>query len=392
MKALSSTLLCLLLTCTSLKAELMVQKQQFNLAEFQTFNGNKIKQVKVGWESYGTLSPTKDNVILITHYFTGTSHAAGKYHKDDKQAGYWDKLIGPGKAIDTNKFFVLSVDTLANANAYDDNVITTGPASINPDTGNSYGLSFPVVTIRDFVNVQKALLESLGIKQLYAVAGPSMGSFQAIEWASAYPEWVPRMISVIGAVQSDAWTTAALEHWASPIKLDPLWLDGNYAKDKPPKAGLTQSLMLITQQALHPEFFNQVLAHESLESAPLNDIRANHKIVNWLKSRAQLRTANMDPNHILYLVRACQLFIAGHGRDLKQTLQQVKAKTLFLPASGDQLLLPYMAELGHQFIPKNQSQIVQLDGNMGHLDGLFNIQSQHQLIADFLSPSNKEQR
>ena len=139
---------------------------------------------------------------------------------------------------------------------------------------------------------KKALLESLGINKLYAVAGPSMGSFQAIEWATAYPEWVPRMISVIGAVQSDAWTTAALEHWAAPITLDPLWLEGNYPKDQPPKAGLTQSLMLITQQALHPDFFNQVVKHSALEQGPLQDIRAKHKIVNWLQNRAQSRHSN----------------------------------------------------------------------------------------------------
>jgi protein-S-isoprenylcysteine O-methyltransferase Ste14 len=176
---------------------LVVEKQVFEMPLFKTFGGQHIKDVKVGWEAYGTLNEDKSNVILITHYFSGSSHAAGKYNSDDAATGYWDSIIGPGKAIDTDRFYVVSVDTLANLNAYDPNVITTGPASINPDTGKPYGLDFPVVTIRDFVNVQKALLESLGISKLYAVIGPSMGSMQAIDWATAYPDW--RSLGVFSA-------------------------------------------------------------------------------------------------------------------------------------------------------------------------------------------------
>ena len=130
-------------------------------------------------------------------------HAAGKYKADDALAGYWDALIGPGKI---NKYFVISSDTLVNANWHDPNVITTGPASTNPATGKPYGLDFPVVTITDFVEVQKRLLDSLGINKLHAVIGASMGSFQALEWAVRYPEQVERLVHVIGAATMDAWT------------------------------------------------------------------------------------------------------------------------------------------------------------------------------------------
>ena len=138
-------------------ASLMVEKRVFEMPHFTTFGGKQIKNVKVGWEAYGTLNDAKSNVILITHYFSGSSHAAGKYDENDPAPGYWDSIIGPGKAIDTDRFYVISVDTLANLNAYDPHVITTGPTSINPDTGKPYGLDFPVVTIRDSVNVQKTL-------------------------------------------------------------------------------------------------------------------------------------------------------------------------------------------------------------------------------------------
>src|SRR5215207_5505268 len=176
----------------------LVQKNVFELPSYVTLHGATIRNIRIGWESYGTLNEARDNVVLVTHYFSGTSHAAGRYKSDDSLPGYWDAIIGPGKPIDTDKYFVISSDTLVNMNVKDPNVVTTGPASINPDTGQPYGMRFPIVTIRDFVNVQKALLDSLGITKLHAVAGPSMGSLQAFEWGAAYPEMVRRLITVIG--------------------------------------------------------------------------------------------------------------------------------------------------------------------------------------------------
>ena len=132
---------------TSNAPPMIVEKQVFEMPQYTTFGGRNIKSVKVGWEAYGKLNAAKTNVILITHYFSGSSHAAGKYHINDASPGYWDSVIGPGKAIDTERFYVISVDTLANLNAYDPHVITTGPASINHDTGKPYGLDFPVVTM-----------------------------------------------------------------------------------------------------------------------------------------------------------------------------------------------------------------------------------------------------
>ena len=371
------------------KDALIVEKQIFEMPHFTTFGGKQIKNVKVGWEAYGTLNDTKSNVILITHYFSGSSHAAGKYNENDPVTGYWDSIIGPGKAIDTERFYVVSVDTLVNLNAYDSSVVTTGPASINPDTGKPYGLDFPVVTIRDFVNVQKALLESLGISKLYAVVGPSMGSMQAIDWASAYPNWVERMISVIGAGQSDAWTAAALEHWATPITLDKNWNNGDYTKEQAPLDGLAASLMLITQNALTPSFFNEqgnLLDFKNVESAPLNDIRQSHSIVSWLRERAKARAKKMDANHLLYLVRACQLFVAGHQDGLEQGLASIKAKTLFIPARTDLLLMPYLSQSAHQELISNDidSTLVTLDGKLGHLEGVTNISAQAKAIRRFL--------
>ena len=167
--------------------DLIVEKKTFEMPSYTTAGGVTIKNVKIGWEAAGTLNADKSNAILVTHFFSGTSHAFGKYATSDAVPGYWDAIIGPGKAIDTNKYYVISSDTLVNLNAKAPNVVTTGPASINPDTGKPYGMRFPVVSIKDFVNVQRALIESLGIKKLDAVVGASMGALQAYEWAASHP-------------------------------------------------------------------------------------------------------------------------------------------------------------------------------------------------------------
>src|SRR5215207_8390759 len=203
--------------------DLIVEKKTFELPQYTTAGGATIKGVKVGWESYGELNADRSNAILVTHFFSGTSHAAGKYKPEDRAPGYWDPIIGPGKAIDTNRYFVISSDTLVNLSPKDPNVVTTGPATIDPATGKPYGLSFPVVSIRDFVNVQKALLDSLGIRKLKAVVGASMGALQAYEWAVAYPEMVDRIVPVIGAAGGDAYLGAWVEVWGAPIRLDPKW-------------------------------------------------------------------------------------------------------------------------------------------------------------------------
>jgi len=381
---LSFSVLSLVASSTASAEDLIVKKQRFTTNNFKTFNGNTIKQVNVGWEAYGQLNQDKSNVILITHFFTGNSHAAGKYSESDPLPGYWDSIIGPGKAIDTNKYYVISSDTLVNAGAFDKNVITTGPASINPDTGKPYGLSFPVVTIRDFVNVQKALIDSLGIKKLHAVVGASMGSMQSLEWAVAYPEMVERMVSVIGSAQADAWLVAGLEKWAAPIKQDPNWNKGDYYKDNAPKRGLQLSLATITQEAMHPGIFNASNPkHQTIDDKALNDITANFPVVDWLYSAANARVNVMDSNHILYLVRACQLFIAGHNNDLAGSLEKVKAKTLFLPATKDLLLYPAMSKKAHKLLGE-QSQYQEIEGMWGHLDGLFSINSKAEVLTTFL--------
>src|ERR687896_1282499 len=231
-----------LLLSTGAVAQLLTEKKFFTLPQYTTAGGKTIKNVRVGYETYGKLNAAGDNAVFIAHFFSGTSHAAGRYKPDEKTAGYWDAIIGPGKAIDTDKYFVLSADTLANLNVKSPTVGTTGPATINPDTGKPYGSSFPVVSMKGSVRVHKALVDSLGIKKLQAVAGASGGSIQAMEWAAEYPPLVERVIHVIGpGLDIHPYVIGLLDLWTLPIKLDPNWKGGDYFGGPEPSEGLAQA-------------------------------------------------------------------------------------------------------------------------------------------------------
>jgi len=381
-------IIALVLVAPAAAGELLVEKREFVSRDFTTFGGKAIPEVRVGWEAYGELNEARDNAILITHFFSGSSHAAGRYHPDDPEPGYWDAIIGPGKAIDTDRYYVISSDTLVNANVHDERVITTGPASINPATGEPWGLDLPIVTIRDFVEVQRRLLDSLGIDTLHAVIGASMGSFQAIEWAVAYPERVERVVPVIGGARMGPWEVALIDSWTRPIRLDPAWNGGDYYGGERPLEGLTTSLMLITQNALHPDFFElRFPGHDNLPAAALASVDGQFAVTEWLHQRARARAAVSDANHVLYLARASQLFTAGHGGDLGAALDRIDAPVLWLPAAGDLLLRPELAREAHRLMQAagKASRLEPLDGPMGHLQGVAGIGQAAETLRTFLA-------
>jgi len=317
------------------QSDLIVEKKTFELPSYTTAAGATIRNVKIGWEAAGTLNADKSNAILITHFFSGTSHAFGKYAASDKAAGYWDGIIGPGKAIDTNKYYVLSSDTLVNLNVNAPNVVTTGPASLNPDTGKPYAMSFPVVSIKDFVNVQKALVESLGIRKLKAVMGASMGALQAYEWAASYPDMVERVIPVIGTPGVDAFAIEWLDIWAAPIRLDPKWNNGDYYGKEPPLEGLKQSLKVITLHANHWEWADKTFGLAPAEEGkdPAKAMGNRFKIEAALDAVAAARATTSDANHLLYLVKANQLANADPAKIKTPMLLVYSPTDLVFPAT-----------------------------------------------------------
>lgn len=365
-----------------------VDKHVFEMSHYTTQGGDTIAPVRVGWEAYGELNDAADNAILITHFFSGTSHAAGRYSGEDV-AGYWDAIIGPGKPLDTNRYFVVSSDTLVNLNAGDPRVTTTGPASLNPATGEPWGTTFPLVGIGDFVNVQKALMDELGIQRLHAVMGASMGALQAYEWASAYPDRVDRLIAVIGAGVADPWLIASLDAWAAPIRLDPNWRDGDYYDDdRPPIDGLRESLKLITLQANHWRWADATFDRDWADplASPEDDLAADFEVVATLDEIAAARASKADANHLLYLVRANQNFVTGTEGDAESGLAAIKAPTLLL-YSADDLVFPAENVLDTaRMIQADGTPVTlhTLKGDRGHLDGVVSIEQAADQLRGFL--------
>jgi homoserine O-acetyltransferase/O-succinyltransferase len=366
---------------------MIVEKKVFELPEFRTSSGRTIKNVRIGWESYGTLNETRSNAILIAHYFSGTSHAAGRYRKEDVYPGYWDAIIGPGKAIDTDRFFVFSSDTLCNLNARDPNVITTGPASLDPDTGKPYGLEFPLVTIHDFVAAQKALVDHLGITRLHAVMGPSMGGLQTLAWAATYPDMMARIVPVICAGEMDAWLIAWLGLWGAPIMADPAWKNGAFARDEQPIAGLKLALELVTLQANHWNWadaqFGRAFADTGADPA---DAMANRfRVETAVSGIAAERAKISDANHLLYLVKANQTFAAGTTGTLAD-LEAIKARTLFLYAPEDQVFRVERVRATTAAIAKGGAEVetAEILGPFGHANGLFAMAPLGEKIREFL--------
>ena len=282
--------------------------------------GGRLDHVEVAYETYGSLSPEKDNAILLCHALTGDSHPAAHY-VDDRE-GWWEDLVGPGQLLDTERFFIICPNVLGGCRG------TTGPASPNPATGKPYGADFPVVTIRDMVHVQKRLLDQLGISKLVMVVGGSMGGMQALEWAVTYPE----MAAGVAVIAAPGYTTAQAiaynDAGRRAILLDPEYRGGDYYGGPGPVQGLTlaRAVGMITYQS-----------EESMTrkfSRRLRDGR--FEIEHYLDYQGDCLVKRFDANSYLCLIRAIDLFDLADGRPSYQAaLAAVKAKMMIVGVSSD---------------------------------------------------------
>ena len=364
-------------------AAMMTEKKVFSMPTYTTFGGKTIKNVKVGYETYGTLNAKGDNAIFIAHFYSGNSHAAGKYKAGDAAAGYWDSIIGSGKPIDTDKFFVISADTLSNLNTKDPMVTTTGPSSINADTGKPYGMSFPVIAMRDSVVVHKALVDSLGVKKLHAVAGASGGSVQAVEWTVLYPDFVDRAIPVISpGLSISPWAVALLDIWVAPIKADPKWNNGDYYATGEPLDGIALALKLVTITTRHWNWIEKTFAYKPADATkpPADAIGNRFASEDALTKAGIARAVTTDANNKIYMAKANQLF------NVEDDAAKIKAKFLFIPAKTDLVFPPEMSQKAAAKLRGlgKSAEVVVIDAEGGHLDGVLAIAQASEAIRGFL--------
>jgi homoserine O-acetyltransferase len=362
-----------------------VDKKTFTQPSYTTVGGKTIKNVRVGYETYGTLNAAGDNAIFIPHFFTGTSHAAGKYAAADAAAGIWDAIIGGGKPIDTDKYFVISADMLSNLNTKDPKVVTTGPASLDPDTGKPYGMTFPVVAMRDSVRVHKALVDSLGVKKLKAVAGASGGSIQAMEWGALYPDFVERVIHVIGpGFDIHPYVVELLDVWVMPIRVDPKWNGGDYYGKDEPSDGVAKALEIVTISTRHFGWAEKSFGYKWADATknPGDAIGNVYAIEDTLAKAGVARAKTMDANSMIYMAKANQLY-----RLSDDEVKGIKAKLLLVPASSDLVFPPELAKRAAERyrLQGGVAEVFVIEGDGGHLDGLLAISKAGEAIRAFLA-------
>jgi len=366
-------------------AQEVVEKRVFEGGAYQTRGGGTIANLRIGYQTMGRLNAEGTNAILICHFFSGNSHAFGRLAANGP-AGYWDAIIGPGKPIDTDRYFVVSADTLVNVNVPDANTVTTGPASINPDTGRPYAMTFPVVSMRDFVETQKRLLDSLGVKRLALVAGPSNGGLQSIEWAAAYPGFVERVMPVIAA-DIDAWMQGWLDIWEAPIRLDPNWAEGNYYGQgrEVPLRGLAEAWKVVTLQARDRLWAKQYDRQVPEGQDPARRIGDRFAIERWLDDAAAARARTSDANSFIYMVRANQLFLNEYP-SFGAALAGGPARWLVVSAPTDRV---FVADGVREFLESlrgagKQVETAELAGPLGHLNGVVGMAPVGDRIRTFL--------
>lgn len=367
-------------------AQEVLQKQVFETGPYQTRGGATLPNARFGYQTMGRLNAEGTNAVLICHFFSGNSHAFGRLVAGGPP-GYWDAIIGPGKPIDTDRYFVISADTLVNVNVPDPNTTTTGPASINPETGRPWGLAFPVIAMRDFVETQKRLLDHLGVKRLALVAGPSNGGLQAIEWAAAYPGFVVRVMPVISA-EIDAWMQGWLNLWEAPIRLDPNWREGDYYGPgrEPPLRGLAEAWKIVTLHARDRPWARQYDRKLGEGQDPARRIGDRFAIEQWLDAAASARARTSDANAFIYMARANQLFLNDYP-NMAAALAGAAPRWLVVPTPTDRV---FLIEGVREFVAALQAAgkqvtVAELGGPLGHLNGVVGMAAVGDRIRAFLA-------
>lgn len=359
-------------------------------AELTLKSGVKLGPVELAYETYGQLNADKSNAILIFHALTGDAHVAG-LHKDAKKPGWWDDMVGPGKAFDTNKYFVICSNVLGGCKG------STGPASVNPKTGKPYGLSFPVVTIDDMVVAQKKLIEHLGIKKLLSAAGGSMGGLQALKWAVLYPDCVNSVILVAANHRHSAQQIALHEVCRQAIMSDPDWQNGDYYGKSTPAKGMAISRMIghityMSEKSMDEKFGRKLIGKEKVGY----DFSHDFEVENYLKYRGDSFVQRFDANSYLYLTKALDYFDLAEdgGGDLAKVFKNTKSTFLIVSFTSDWLYPSYQSKELVKALKANDLDVsaIEINTNYGHDAFLVEVEGITHLVKHFLKKNESARK
>ena len=345
--------------------------------------GGELRQFTLAYETYGALNAARDNAILLIHALTGDAHAAGRHRPTDRKPGWWDPMIGPGRPLDTERYFVVCANALGGCAG------STGPCTLDPDTGRPYGGRFPLVTVGDLVRAQRLLLDRLGVGRLAAVVGGSLGGMQALEWAVRYPDALERVAVIAAAGRLGPQGIALNEVGRRAIMLDPRWRDGDYPPGEGPSDGLAIARM-VGMVTYHSRESMDLRFGRRPASKPLRypAFGGAFDVEGYLHHQGAALVARFDAHSYLRQTRAMDLYdvAAGYGSE-EAALARVRARVLALGIRTDWLFPPceVQALAGALAAAGVQATYRELDSPHGHDAFLKEWALLDPLLRDFLS-------
>jgi len=372
------------------KRELLVTAQDYcfgpgeeNALELDC--GRKLYNVNIRYETYGELSPEKDNAILVTHALSGDAHVAGKHSPEDRKPGWWDNMIGPGKYIDTDKYFVICSNVIGGCSG------STGPRSVNPATGKLYNLDFPVLTIADMVRAQKRLIEYLQIPRLLAVIGGSMGGMQVLEWGKRYPEMVQSVVAIATTPRQSPQNIALNWVGSQAIRSDSDFNNGDYVVN--PEHGLATARMLahityLSDESMERKFGRNLQDADKYSFAFHRDFA----VESYLDYQGQRFVERFDANSYLYITRAIDYFDLAEGGSLSEALKGAKSDFLVVSFSSDWLFTTAESEALVKALLANKlnCSFCEIESSYGHDAFLLEVDRLGSLIRDFVANQRKK--
>jgi len=357
--------------------------------QYFTFNGplelesgKKLGPVTLAYETYGKLNASRSNAVLVLHAFSGDAHAAG-FHKGDDRPGWWDALIGPGKAFDTDKYFVICSNCIGGCQG------STGPSSVNPDTGRPYALDFPIITVADMVNAQEKLITHLGIAKLLCVSGGSMGGMQALQWTASFPQKVASAIPIATTTKHSPQQIAFDEVGRQSVMADAVWNKGNYYdKGHQPERGLAVARMIGHITYMSDQSMEEKFSRKLKEKDFSFSFKSEFEVEGYLRYKGDNFVKRFDANSYLYITKAMDYFdlTNGHG-SLAAAFERTQARFLVISFSSDWLYPSYQSQEIVRALRARNCDVayVELESNYGHDAFLVDVAEQTDLIRGFLA-------
>ena len=360
----------------------IVETQYYSFAQdspFETEGGKPLSPVTLAYEAYGALNADRSNAVLILHALTGDAHAAG-WHEGDKTPGWWNIMIGPGKAFDTDRYFIICSNVLGGCRG------STGPASVNPISGKPYALEFPIISVKDMVDAQRLLVDHLGIERLLAVAGGSMGGMQALQWVASYPDRVCSAIPIATTATHSPQQIAFNEVGRQSIMSDPNWNDGNYYGGAPPAKGMSVARMVGHITYMSDTSMAEKFGRRFKNTRSSFKFDPEFEVEGYLQYRGENFVNRFDPNSYLYITKAIDYFDLANGKGLAEILRGVKTRFLVIAFKSDWLYPSYQSQEIARACKRAEVETTyaELNSTWGHDAFLIEVDEQSHLVKHFL--------